>query len=692
MNTLRRPRLVPGTRFVEQRLQGELGYVVKSPANGKYLRFREAEARVIQLFDGHRTVLEIASQLAASGVQLAASSIDAFATKLATFGLVERTFEEKTSVQLERLRLERRERRKQPLFRGELLRMRFPMSNPDRWLTKTLPYLRWCFTPAFVWVSLVIFAGYAALLTARWSELSDAFSALLSPASLTIGTGLLFWGSFVFVGAVHELGHAYACKAFSGEVNEMGFMVMYFQPAFYCNVNDAWSFTQLRHRLWVTAAGAWIELLLGAAAATVWALVTPGSVVATIALFVTVLAGGLALLSNANPLLPLDGYFALSDWLEIPNLRQRALQYVRWFTSTRLLRRQLEEPVVTERERRIFLVYGGLATAYIATVYLVVLRVGFGWASRAFGVAWAVAIFAGLVLWQRRRILGWYFAARDVTRELTRSRRVSVLRRLPAVLRGRWGIVLAVALVLLIPWPRSANGYWTALPTGLVVVTAPTDGIVTAVSVQTGEHISAGAPVISLRDVQLERALYAQSSVRDSLQLRSRASVARRNDQAETEAAFARAAESRTSELTAGQRALTVRATMDGDVLTNEPQLLLGKNVRAGQALLQIGRSDSIEIRVRLSGAGAASVRAGDRVSLLLDADAGRPIVTTIATVSPVSSTTISGATEASVWLASTPTWRAGTSGAARVRLAMSTVGGALVWAVRSRLRPDLLL
>ena len=49
---------------------------------------------------------------------------------------------------------------------------------------------------------------------------------------------------------IHELGHAYACKHFGGEVHEMGFMLLFFMPAFYANVNDAWSFPQRSYNTW----------------------------------------------------------------------------------------------------------------------------------------------------------------------------------------------------------------------------------------------------------------------------------------------------------------------------------------------------------------------------------------------------------------------------------------------------------
>ena len=63
---------------------------------------------------------------------------------------------------------------------------------------------------------------------------------------------------------------------------------------------------------------------------------------------------------NINPLMELDGYFALMDWLEIPGLRRKALTYIR--------RRVLGRPQpgsITRRERRIFTWYALLTPLYI---------------------------------------------------------------------------------------------------------------------------------------------------------------------------------------------------------------------------------------------------------------------------------------------------------------------------------------
>ena len=115
-------------------------------------------------------------------------------------------------------------------------------------------------------------------------------------------------------------------------------------------------------------------MVIASIAAIVWWAAAPGTLVSDVA-FAAVLIGGITtVLMNVNPLIPLDGYYALSDWLEVPNLRQRAFAHLSWLIKTRLFGLDLPQPPADEREQRIFLIYGALAAAYIVAHPLVLRR------------------------------------------------------------------------------------------------------------------------------------------------------------------------------------------------------------------------------------------------------------------------------------------------------------------------------
>ncbi len=138
---------------------------------------------------------------------------------------------------------------------------------------------------------------------------------------------LMYFVPLILSLSIHEFAHAVTCKHFGGQVHEMGFMLIYFQPAFYCNVSDAWLFPLKRQRLWVSFAGAYAEMVVAAIAAFVWIFASAGSWAHFVSLLV-VFTSGLKTLFNLNPLIKLDGYYLLSDALSVPNLRQRSLGYL----------------------------------------------------------------------------------------------------------------------------------------------------------------------------------------------------------------------------------------------------------------------------------------------------------------------------------------------------------------------------
>ncbi|MBA2459683.1 MAG: hypothetical protein H0V43_12125, partial [Gemmatimonadales bacterium] len=169
-----RPRLRSDLVLVEQSYRGEQSYIVKDPVTHKYFRFRPVEIAVMHSLDGQRTVDDAALALTDQGIGVSAAAIGKFAGKLKAMGLLERTLREQSILLMERLRAERRQRLGRGAFQGELLRMRWSIGDPDKFLDRTMPYLRFCFTRGFVLFSLALFAIYALVLAVRWPEFSGA--------------------------------------------------------------------------------------------------------------------------------------------------------------------------------------------------------------------------------------------------------------------------------------------------------------------------------------------------------------------------------------------------------------------------------------------------------------------------------------------------------------------------------------
>jgi putative peptide zinc metalloprotease protein len=681
------PRLRADLAIIEQVFRGETSFVVKDPATQKYFRFRPVEMGVMRYFDGARTPDEIAAALTEQGIRLTARTVEGFARKLASIGLLERTLVERTTLELERIRAERRKRRRPALFRGELLRMRWSLGDPDSMFTRVLPTIRWMFTRAFIGVSVAMFTVYFLILGATWSEFSSTVSQLYSLHNITFGSIVVLWLTGLVVILIHELGHAFTCKYFGGEVHEMGFMLIYFQPAFYCNVNDAWSFPALRARLWVTAAGGWIQLVAASVAAMVWYVATPGTLASEAAVAAMIVGGATTLITNANPLLPLDGYFALTDWLEIPNLRIRAREYFAWWVRRHVLRIDLREPAATDREKRVFLIYGALALIYVSILFTVIGLWLVGRAEAAFGAIGLLIVLGAMFMLLRRGLVEWGRSIVLALRGWRAARRQKSNWRLPV------GVALGVIVLLaVLPWTLTTSGRFVVAPATSVEVTAPDSGLVAAVFVREGMQVPTGAPLAKLVDRDLERGMLAAARAVDSLSVAtSRARAAQSAGTVERMEAERMAAVARFTALQSRFDALTLRARWAGTVTTPRVQEIEGRRVEAGDRVMRVATLDTLEARVALARAGAANVRAGQVVHLIAYGDAANPVDAVVAAVAPAGEGG-QGTIEVRVPVRQASGWRAGATGEASVELRRSTMLMALWWNIRQKVRNDLVI
>ena len=206
-----------------------------------------------------------------------------------------------------------------------------PLVNPDAFLNRTCRRFGWLFSKPVAAIWAVLFAVSLAVIFQRWNDLTGLLPTLLSVESIVMS-----WLILVGLKVVHEFGHAYACKHFGGHVPEMGAYFILFTPCAYMDASACWGFTKRRDRLMVCLGGMYFESFCAIAALFVWATAPPGFV-QTMSYQVFVLASIVTLAFNANPLMRFDGYFILSDLLQIPNLRTRATNYAQSLFNQNIL-------------------------------------------------------------------------------------------------------------------------------------------------------------------------------------------------------------------------------------------------------------------------------------------------------------------------------------------------------------------
>src|SRR5581483_8718481 len=109
-------------------------------------------------------------------------------------------------------------------------------------------FSRWCAALALVMVvaAIVVAATNTEALVTRLGDVGEFFT-----------PGNLPWLALAILisKALHELGHALACRHFGGECHELGAMLFFFVPCLYCDVSDAWMVPGKWQRAAVGAAG-----------------------------------------------------------------------------------------------------------------------------------------------------------------------------------------------------------------------------------------------------------------------------------------------------------------------------------------------------------------------------------------------------------------------------------------------------
>ena len=510
---------------------------------------------------------------------------------------------------------------------------------------------------------------------------------LYTLSGFTVWDWVLLYGVSLVIIGIHEFGHGLTTKYFGGEVHEIGGMLMYFQPALFCNTNDAWLFEKRSHRLWVTFGGPWVQLLIAALAAIIWLLTEPDTFIHRVA-FLAVLGGGLtAVLLNFNPLIPLDGYYALSDWLEIPNLRRRAFGYWGWLVKRFVLGIEVSEPPVTPRERKVLLIYGGLAFVYSAFIAVVSLF----WLISIFGRLigpWIWVIVALIAFKMLRRLSGRGSA---LTQAATTTWRAGFLRgrRVAALLAA---VVLVIGLPFLLPWTLRARGEFRVEPAQRAYIRAKADGVLDRLYVSEGDTVAAGEPIAALWNPGLEARLLELEARLERLRLTAAGAEARR-DLAAAAAASAEAAElSEELALLRSQheRIAQIEAPIDGIVIGYRLQERLGEELKRGTLVLEIASLEGRYARVRLPLKEAGDVAPGQRASLKFSAV---PRLKFRSTVSGIASHSQDGWLEAEIALPSAE-WqpRPGMEGIAKIATQKVTVAQAIARAVRRTVRIDLWL
>lgn len=304
-----------------------VGYqVIKDPVGLKYHRLQVEQYKILELLDGKRSLEQVRDdlKLVFPTLQVTLSDIQQLITDLYKKSLVTSDRPGQGAAVVRERTKERNQKLKQTMM--SLLYLRLPGWDPERTLRWMYPYLKWMFWKPVVYTFIAFVISAWLMLGAQFDEFQSRlpeFQSFFGWPNL-----IYLWVTLGIAKIIHEFGHGLSCHHFGGECHEMGVMLLVFSPCLYCDVTDSWMMKNKWHRIIIGAAGMYIEVILSALAIYIWWFTKPGLLhyLALNTFFVTTIT---TVIFNANPLMRFDGYYMMSDFLEIPNLRAKSDKMLR---------------------------------------------------------------------------------------------------------------------------------------------------------------------------------------------------------------------------------------------------------------------------------------------------------------------------------------------------------------------------
>ena len=604
-------------QITRQLTKGEPVYVIYDPVSFQSHRLSLLDYRVAGCLDETRTLEHAFQQSVTEGHLEATDEADffQFVGRLDTLKLLTTSNHDGKAL-FDRYQQKTAEAKKARLL--SILFLTIPLSNPDKFLDRTVGRVRFLFSTAALVVWLVLGCLAAAIVMNKWSAFMQPLNGLLAIKNL-----MFMSIAFVALKVWHELGHGYACKHFGGRIPEMGCKLMAGIPLAYVDASSAWSFPKRSHRIMVMLGGMYFEGIVAIPATFIWAF-APDSFIGACAYQLIFMAGVATVFFNANPLMKYDGYFVLSDMLGLPNLRARASRETLGLLRHYTLGLELDSRATDAKERVILITYGVLSTAYTA---MLMITIPLMLASRF--------QLLGLMLGAFQLCMSGYTLPRKLYNYLLQSPETESVR--PRARKVAYALAIGVPLALLcIPVPTGLLIDGVVSAEQSTVLRAKTPGLVETVLAEPRSEAIAGQALVTIKNMDAETASVSEAIAADAMHRNAR--FVSRKDMTEGKKLQAAAVQRQVNAATAQAASdeLTIRAPHAGQLKFVLPKRSVGKYVFTGEPIAKLVAGRTI-IRAWLDEAElqAASLKVGSFVSVRFADRASTNYSGTILSVAP---------------------------------------------------------
>lgn len=502
------------------------------------------------------------------------------------------------------------------------LYIRVPILSPDRFLTRTLPYIKKLFSPlAFKIFLATTLMGLFILLT-QFDRYIHTF-----PYFFNLKGAFYYVLAIFSIKIIHEFSHAYTAKRFGIRVPTMGIAFIVLWPVLYTDVTDSWKLSKRSERLGISIAGITSELVLAGICTLGWALTDPGPL-QSIFFIVSSTTWVTSILINLNPAMRWDGYYLLCDLWGIDNLQPRSFAITRWRIRKWLWGLNVpppEEGFSTKRE------VGLIIYTFYTWIYRLILYT-------------AVAIFVYTVF---AKVLGIFLFLLEVgvfivapfvseAKQLFKLRKSMTLNFRSITTCIILGILL---LWFIVPLPHSQSFTAVTVPVNEQVVYVPDDGVIEEIYVKQNDLVTIGQPLILLASQRLESEIEQKLIEKKILeeQIRILGGLDRAKEKIPEKAAEWEAANNLLNSLIKKNAMNVLSAEVNGLVYYWDDNLHIYQSLPQNKIVGRIGDLNKIKVVCFVPEKDLKGIETGQRANFQLRVT-GQVYPGTIANISPVKS------------------------------------------------------
>ncbi len=625
------PKLDPRVIAKEHIEAGRTVVITKAPGSEFIFRFTPPQWELLRMFDGVRSHAAIAADFASeTGTPISEDDVKELASYLQSESklLIKTPVEQNIALQQE-LRSSRTKRRKSMAVDFTDITIKV-WHNADNYITWLYPRLRFLFTPWFVWASLGMFVVMGWMWADRFGEIwSDSW--VFYSFTRKSGKDLLeFWFLFGAMGAIHETAHGLMGKHFGATIEKMGFTLMYFAPSFFCDATQVWILGDKWARIATAIAGIWLDLVVCFLATIVWWGTAPGMAIHDWAYKAMMITGiGVSVL-NLNPLIKLDGYIIFSELVAESALKENSTTYLSTWVRKHIFRLPVEVDYVPRRKRPFYVIYALLSGIYsyslLAILMLITYRI-----LHSFTPEWAFLPALGAGFWVFRSRIKLLVSFMKMV-YLDKKERVRAWFTPARIAIAGAGLLLGLFLPV---WPDFVQGPFLVAGVQRLGIRATVPGTVVSVSVAEGQTVSAGTPLVRMRNLTLESDAARARAELSSGTARAVLAGLRYTDFATAEQDRRRLAESDRM-LSDQLRQLVLVSPIAGTVSTPHPEELVGRSLDEGDLLLDLADTSQVQARIYLPEFSMHDLHVGTPVRLLARGQIS-PLSGTLTWISPAS-------------------------------------------------------